>query len=260
MHHRFIMLVAGIGAAALSGTALAGATLTYTSRAGDTGMVYSIDGQRVSQDNRAGNTGMLYDASTKTITTIDHSEKTYTVITEETRQRMQEQITEARKQSMKAMEESVAHLPKSARDKILKGTQAGVSAGQSGLSKGVEVRVERTGRMDTVNGYECEIVHIAVMFSSSETCLADYAEVGMPADAAATMGKMNEGMRELGGSVMQGLGASMSAGPEIEGIAVRITTDGTTYVLSDLSTGAVDSAAFAVPDGYKQQELMAEGN
>ncbi len=260
MRHRFIMLIAGLGAAALSGTALAGTTLTYTSRSGDTGMVYSIDGPRVSQENRAGNATMLYDASTKTITTIDHGEKTYTVITEEARKRMQQQITDARKQSMEALENSVSGLPAGARDKILKGTQAGVEAGQKGLSKGMETRVERTGRIETVNGYECEVIRLGVMFSSSEICIADNAEVGMPASAATTMEKMNQGMRELGGSVMQGLGASMPGGPGLEGVAVRITSDGTTYVLSDLSTGDVDPAAFEVPDGYEKQEIMGEGS
>lgn len=260
MHHRFIMLVAGLGVTALSGTALAGTTLTYKSRDGETGMVYSIDDQRVSQESRAGNATFLYDASTKTITTIDHGEKTYTVITEEARERMQQQITDARKQSMEAMEDSVAGLPAGAREKILKGTQAGVGAGQKGLSKGMETRVERTGRMETVNGYECEVIRLGVMFSNSEICFADNAEVGMPESAASTMKRMGQGMRELSGSVMQGLGSSMPGGPDLEGVAVRITSDGTTYILDDLGTGDVDPAAFEVPDGYEKQEFMGEGS
>lgn len=260
MQHHFIMLIAGLGAAALSGSALAGTTLTYKSRDGETGMVYSIAGQKVRQEDRAGDATVLYDASTKAITMIDHGEKTYTVITEETRQQMQQQVTEARQQSMKALENSVSGLPAGAQDKILKGTQAGVEAGQKGLSKGMETRVERTGETDTVNGYECEVIRLGVMFSHSEICLADNAEVGMPANAAAAMKEMNQGMRELGGSLMRGLGASMPGGPDLEGVSVRMTGDGTTYVLSDLSTGDVDPAAFDVPDGYEKQEIMAEGH
>ncbi len=260
MRHRFIMLIAGLGTAALSCNALAGTTLTYKSRDGETGMVYSIDNGKVSQEDRAGDATMLYDASTKTITMIDHGEKTYTVVTDEARQRMQQQVSDARKQSMDALKDHVSGLPAGARDKILKGTQAGVEAGQKGLSKGMETRVERTGRVETVNGYECEVIRLGVMFSSSEVCFADNAEVGMPASAAATMKKMNQGIRELGGSIMQGLGASMPGGPDLEGVAVRITGDGTTWILSDLSTGDVDPAAFAVPDGYEKQEIMAEGN
>ncbi len=260
MRHRFIMLIAGLGTAALSGNALAGTTLTYTSRDGETGMVYSIADDKVSQENRAGSATMLYDASTKTITMIDHEEKTYTEVTEEARERMQQQITDARKQSMDALENHVSGLPTEARDKILKGTQAGVEAGQKGLSKGMETRVERTGRMETVNGYECEVIRLGVMFSRSEICFADNSEVGMPASAMATMKKMNQGMRELSGSLMQGLGATMPGGPDLEGVAVRMTGDGTTYTLSDLSTGDVNPAAFAVPDGYEKQEIMAAGN
>lgn len=260
MQHRFIMLIAGLGAAALSGGVLADTTLTYNSRDGETGMVYSIANQKVSQENRAREATMLYDASTKTITMIDHEEKTWTEVTEETRRRMQQQISDARQQSMKALEEHVSGLPAGARDKILKGTQAGVEAGQKGLSKGMETRVDRTGRMETVNGYECEVIRLGVMFSSSEICLAGNAEAGMPASAAATMEKMNESMRELGGSVLQGLGAGMPGGPGLEGVAVRITSDGTTYILSDLGTGDVDPAAFEVPDGYEKQEIMAEGD
>lgn len=260
MEHRFIMLIAGLGAAAVSGSALADATLTYKSRDGETGMVYSIAGERVSHESRDQNATMLYDVSTKAITMIDHDEKTYTVITAETRERLQQQMTDARKQSMEALKNQVSGLPKETREKILKGTQSGVEAGQQGLSKGMETRVERTGKMETVNGYECEVIRIGVMFSSSEVCIADNAEVGMPASAAATMQEMSEGVREISGSVMQGLGASMPGGPELEGVAVRITSDGTTYTLSDLSTGDVDPAAFEVPGGYEKQEVTAGSN
>ncbi|WP_067560609.1 DUF4412 domain-containing protein [Halofilum ochraceum] len=260
MQHRLITLIAGLGVAALSGTALADTTLTYKSRDGETGMVYSIVDDGVSLDNRAAEATMLYDISTKTFTMIDHGEKTYTEVTEEARQQMQQQMTDARKQSMEALKDQIAGLPKEAREKILKGTQAGIGAGQKGLSKGMETRVERTGRMETVNGYECEVVRVGVMFSSSEICLADNAAVGMPASASATMEKMNEGMRELSGSIMQGLGASMPGGPGLEGIAVRITSDGTTWHLSDLSTGNVDPAAFQVPNGYEKQDIMLQGN
>jgi len=259
MHHRFIILIAGIGAAALSGVALAGTTLTYDSNDGETGMVYSIADSKASMENRAQNATMLYDASTKTITMIDHEEKTYTVITEEARQRMQQQMTAARDQSMQLMKEQLAGLPEGAREKILKGTQAGVQAGQKGLSKGMETRVERTGRMDTVNGYECEMIRISVMTSTSFICIADNAEVGMPASAAATMKQMNEDMRAIAGSVMSGLGANMPGGPDLEGVAVRMTSDGTTYTLTDLSTGDVDPAVFEVPAGFEKQEIMTGG-
>lgn len=261
MQRGFVILIAGLGMAALSGGALAGTTLTYKSRDGQTGMVYSIADQKISHENRARDATMLYDTSTKTITMIDHGEKTYTEITEATRQRMQQQMSAAREQSMEALEGQLSDLPAEAREKILKGTQAGVEAGQKGLSRGMETRVERTGEMDTVNGYECEMIRLGVMFSSSHICLADNAEVGMPASAAAAMKKMNQGMREVSGSVMQGLGANMPGGPGLEGVAVRITSDdGTTYVLSDLSTGDVDPVAFEVPDGYEKQEIMAGGN
>lgn len=259
MHHRFIILLAGLGVATLSGGALADTTLTYSSRDGETGMVYSITDSKASMESRVQNATMLYDASTKTITMIDHDEKTYTVITEEARQQMQEQMAAARDQSMQAMKDQLAGLPEGARDKILKGTQAGVAAGQKGLSKGMETRVERTGKMDTVNGYECEMIRVSVMTSTSFICIADNAEVGMPASAAATMKKMNEDMRAIAGSVMQGLGANMPGGPDLEGVAVRMTSDGTTYTLTDLSTGDVDPAVFDVPDGFEKQEIMTGG-
>lgn len=260
MRHRFIMLIAGLGAAAVSGSALADTTLTYKSRDGATGMVYSIAGEKVSQDSRDQNATVLYDVSTKAITMIDHDEKTYSVITAETRARLQQQMTDARKQSMDALKNQVSGLPKETREKILKGTQSGVEAGQKGLSKGMETRVERTGKMETVNGYECEVIRIGVMFSSSEVCIADNAEVGMPASAAATMQEMSQGVREISGSVMQGLGASMPGGPDLEGVAVRITSDGTTYTLSELDTGDADPAAFEVPAGYEKQEIMTGSN
>lgn len=260
MQHRFIMLIAGLCTTAISGSALADTTLTYKSRDGETGMVYAIADQKVSQESRDQNATVLYDVATKTITMIDHDEKTYTVMTPETRARLQQQMTDARKQSMEALQDQVSGLPKGARDKILKGTQAGVEAGQKGLSKGMETRVERTGRMETVNGYECEVIRLGVMFSSSEVCFADNDEVGMPASAAATMQAMNQGMREISGSVIQGLGASMPGGPDLEGVAVRITSDGTTYTLSDLSTGDADPAAFEVPAGYEKQDIMTGSN
>ncbi len=105
-----------------------------------------------------------------------------------------------------------------------------------------------------------EVIRLGVMFSSSEVCFASNAEVGMPANAAATMNEMSQGVREISGSVVQGLGATMPGGPDLEGVAVRITSDGTTYTLTDLSTGDVDPAVFEVPGGYEKQEITTGSN
>jgi hypothetical protein len=259
MRHAFTLLITGLAALGLSGHALAGTTLTYKSRDGDVGAVYSVTDRKLSSDSRSENATMLYDASTETITMIDHDERTYTVVTREALERVEQQMAEARKMQNEALKDSVAGLPKDMQEKILAGTQKGIQAGQTGLSKGMETRVERTGETDTVNGYDCEVIRLGVMFSSSEICLASNDEVGMPADAAATMKEMNEAMRRLSGSFMKGLGAKLPGGPGLDGVAVRTTNGSQTYILDELRTGDIDPAVFAVPDGYEKQELMTDG-
>ena len=259
MRRKAICVVTAVGATALAGGAVAGTTLTYETPDGATGMTYSITADRLSMDSPARDSTIIYDVAADRMTTVDHGERTYTVITAETRAQMEKQISDAQRAQMQAMEDSVEHLPPEAREKILAATKSGVSAGQKGLSEGMKTRVNRTGRIETVNGYECEVIRLRVMMGSSEICLASNAEVGMPAEAAAAMKKMSQGMRQLSGSIMRGLGSTMPGGPGLEGVAVRIRSGGETYVLSDLSTGSVDASKFAVPDGYEEQELMTQG-
>lgn len=258
MRRNAISLIAVLGAAALPGGALAGTTLVYETPDGATGMTYSITEDRVSMDNPPQGSTIIYDVKADRMTMVNHDERTYTVVTAEAREKMEKQLSDARSAQMKAMEESVSHLPPETREKILEGTKSGISAGQKGLSEGMKTRVDRTGETDTVNGFDCEVVRMRVMMSSSEICLASHSEVGMPADAAASMKRMAEGMRKLGGSVMKGLGSSMPGGPGLEGVAVRIRNSDNTHVLSDVSTGSVDAGKFAVPDDYEEQEIMTQ--
>lgn len=246
------LLLYGIATAAMADT-----TLHYTAADGSGERVYEFKGDRMRVNNDDQNTTMIYDRSADAMTLIDHDDRSYAVVTAETRKQVRQSMSDAQQQAMQDMRERLSKLPADQRKAIMDSMKKGLHAGGTGLSKAMEVHVEKTGETATVNGYHCEIIVTRVANSRTRACVASNEEVGMPANVSATMAALSESVRKLSGGLLQGLGASLPTAPEMGGTAVRTrSNDETTYTLSELGTEPVPASAFQVPDGYEKQEMQ----
>ncbi|MFL5578775.1 MAG: DUF4412 domain-containing protein [Gemmatimonadaceae bacterium] len=123
-----------------------------------------------------------------------------------------------------------------------------------------ESQVVRTGRTDTIAGFQCEHVTITTERGAADACVTR--QLGaVPAMGAG----MRRGMGGPGGGAGAGAGArggamggwraALDAQPDL-GFPLRVETDGrTVWEVTKVERRTLDPALFAVPAGYQQMQM-----
>lgn len=228
---------------------LADTTLTYTDKANKATMRYYIAAGQVRLEDTEDNSIILYQADTDTLTVINTDDREYSVLDPAARQQLKKKMSDA----MAEMKAKLADMPPEARQ-MMQGMMGG-------LMNAVKPSIQKTGKQQTVGGYDCRIVNIMMGPKvSSELCIASADEVGISEVDYQAMQKMGTSLQQMAEAVLQGLGADFSVLGELGGVAVSIRDDDGQTLLTSVSDSAIPAAKFTVPAGYTRKSLDDEFN
>ncbi len=190
---------------------------------------------------------VLYDAATKTLTVLNHGDKTYMKLDKAAVQGVSEQM----KAAMKQMEAQMANMPPEQREMIMK-RMPGFAAQEE---KPV-FSAEKAGGSDKVNGIKCRNMRLLKDGQPyTDACVADADAMDIPEADFETLAAMFESMQEMASQFSGGRGALPLR--EIGGMPVRsvnVETGEVSEVVS-VSDDSLDGALFEVPAGYRLQEM-----
>src|SRR5690606_35265304 len=190
---------------------------------------------------------MLYQADTDTLVIIDTDEREYTVLDPAARQQLKKKMSAA----MADMKAKLAEMPPEAQQ-MMQGLMGG-------LMNAAKPSIQKTGKQQTVGGYDCRIVNIMMGAKvSSELCIASADEVKIPEADYQAMQNMGAGLQQMAEAILQGFGADFSVLGELGGVAVSIRDDDGRALLTSVSDSAIPAATFEVPAGYTRKSLDDE--
>lgn len=248
------------GAVLLSTGAGADTTITNTSNFGGEASrdsIYIKDG-KMRVESGMDESYMIFDSSARTITAVEPSQRSYTVMTEDDLRSM----GDAMKQAMRQMEQQLANLPPEQREQMrrMMEQQMGAMLGNAG-KPAAKPEVVRTGQQKTVAGHQCEVVRILLEGAEKgNACMAEYDGLGIPQSDRATIRAMMDfslALMEQFGDMMPAHMQAMAA----EGYPVeyesRVGGTPITGSLESIETGALSGDLFSVPAGFSRQEMPA---
>ena len=195
---------------------------------------------------------VIFDAATGNMTQIDHRGKKFMVISKE---EMQAGISKA-SEMMKQMEQQLASLPKEQREMMMQQMKQMPGMPQMGERKAPDVKVEFTGKSQTIAGIDCKMVKITESGEPEGTaCIAKTKDLGMSDADFETLASMFDTMREL--ASMGGNGGSVPDMRELKGYPISYSNpgDGSVSKLISASGDELDAALFEVPASYKRQSM-----
>ncbi len=208
---------------------------------------------------------LIYRGDRNEMLVADNERLEYYVIDEQTMNQMAAQMKDA----MQQMDEMMKTLPPEQRamaEQMMKQQMPGLQPAPDAPSK-----LQKTGKSDTINGYECEYYEILRDGRKiREICVAKWGDIdgGEEAvDAMMGMGKFFESMHdafaEASGTDFMGKQQEMFAHMrQLGGFPVYSkdyddsgTLEGESTLKSS-SSKAIDAAMFEPPEGYRRQEMM----
>lgn len=232
-------------------------------------VVISVEGEALRMDTNGAGMGdsgsMVFSGGANEMTAIDHQRKEYFVIDEAALQSMAGQMGSM----MQQMQAALADLPPEQRamaEQMMKQRMGGMAAA---MDEKPAPEINRTGRSETVNGYDCEVFEVSEAGQvSNELCVADWDEIeggrefaGGMKRMAAFFEQMRETFAEAGANFMAGSDNVLEYLEEMDGFPVRARTydggslvDETTIVSSE--SKSLDGAVFAPPADYRQQRMQ----
>lgn len=229
---------------------LADTTLEYAG-SGQAPRIIAVAGGKVMMSADAQN-DVLYDASSRTLTMVNHANKTYTRMDEA---RMK-QLAAVAKNAMQNIDALMANLPAEQRAQL----QGMMPSGGSGIP---QVSVQNTGRKDTVNGKSCEVWETRMNNAvESEMCVAGQDAVSVSGADMATLRQLFQATSQIAAQAgMSDAGAEWQA---LDGkIPLRIVEmaggQRHVYTLKQASSDKVPASRFAVPNGYREQAMALPG-
>lgn len=222
---------------------------------GETQTVITIKDGQARMENVDDTGYTLFDASAATLTTVDPEERTFTVMDEASMQALSSEVDSA----MSQMRAELEKMPPEQRAMMKKMMGGMADFGKSML----ETSVKRTGNTMNKGGYECEQVFFSVgSVASTELCVVDAGELGMPDEDQATMNTMYAQMKAMAEKMASTFGVDMA--PDMEalgGIPVYTRGDDEDFgeVIKDITHDGIDAALFTIPDGYREEKMDVEG-
>lgn len=262
-----------IAASALSVTTLhAGYVYDLTEKEFDNGEVAEtssseilVDGSKIKVTGYSGGSSeVIFDAKEKEMLIVDHDQKSYTRLDQETIEAMAGQISDA----MAKMEEQMANMPPAQRkmmEKMMKGRMP------QAAEKEPEPTLQRTGETKEVAGYEAEKVELTSPNGKvRELWVAPWSELegseGV-AEAFQGMSQLFDGVIEaFSQGPMAGLGQRLQSAwleevYSLDGFPVMVRELGESgellkeTLLADIEQRDIPASAFDAPKGYKRQKI-----
>jgi hypothetical protein len=222
---------------------------------GGAAMQSILIGQGKIRSDADADTNVVFDTVAGTMVVIDHDRREFTRIGKAEL----EQMGETMNQAMRQMEQALANVPPEMRAQM-QGMIGGAIPGMGGQAM---VKVEDTGRSDTVAGHACRIYRTQIQgIVATESCMGDAAALDeLPPGDRATLESAMAMTREMVESLSSGpLGQFAEMAPFKDGMfPLRITEiEGgvrSTSEYAGIDTGALPADAFAIPAGFKEQKL-----
>lgn len=215
------------------------------------------DKMMMSAKDLKGDQSMIFDRAKGTFTMIDHSKKSYMVITKDEMQKMKSQIEEAQKQ-LEAQMESMTDEQKAQMKELM--------AKQTSMMGTVETVYTATGESKEVNGWTCKgYKGTKSEKHTKDVWAADLSTLGLTEADVQIMHDFADfisAMSSMTGD--KGFWVSSKAANGYEGVPIKIERyEGgkvkSTSTITSVKKGAIPAGTFDIPTGYKKQSMPMSG-
>jgi hypothetical protein len=200
----------------------------------------------------AGKISMLLDADSGKMIMLVHDKHQYMDMAK---------MAQMASAAMAQMNASLANLPPEQRAMVEQRMHGAMGAAGAHM----DIKITPTGATDRVGNWSCQVYRTDVGDTHVEdSCLADVADAGISAADRATIRRAFERLKEMSEKMSAGMFKSpLNQLPEGK-FPVKIThfDDGNkskTVVLTNVTSGGVNAADFAIPAGYTEQEPQMHG-
>lgn len=247
-------------AACLSSVVLADVTVTTVSdKDGKPWSVVYIAGGKIRTENLRGTDPnyMLWQEGAQQMTVVLPAKKTYMVMDQAQVQAQMAQVNE----QMKQMEAQLAAMPPEQRE-MMKKMMPNMGTGKPLM----DMKVTKTGKSDNKGGYACQLVDITITGvpmagpMGQEHCVVTGANLGIAEQDIKTV----KAMADFAKSMMKDMGQVVGGMPDVFEMGgwpvwTKDKRTGDAWTLKTIDKGGVSAALFAVPAGYKKQEMPTMG-
>lgn len=215
-------------------------------------------GEMLAMENTDGQTTMIFRGDRMLV--IDHRERSYTEIDEQTMEEIGAQLNDA----MKQMKERLESLPPAQREMMERMMKGRMPAGMN--MEPIDIRVE-PGEKQSVGDYSCRMYSIYLNDDKSqELCAAPLSEVGAASEAWEAFQAMAHFSRKMMESFTQGPFAQMvNSNPfamleEIDGLPIltRSYVNGKATEekrLLSITSQSLDDEVFLPPQDYRKKSI-----
>lgn len=243
-----------------SSAVFADAALTYDNQGmGDgSSKIYLKDGKMRTGSESDGNY-VIFDAASQSFTAVDVGKKQYSVITEETMEKLGNVMNEA----MSQMEAQLAQMPEGQREQMRKMMSSMMGNAMPETKSVPKLSIRQTGEKGQSKLGGCKWVQVLKDDQlDSEACLAGAKSLGVDEADLEVFAAMQAFVQTLA-SHFPMIDQDMMDFSGWDGKSLPVLTrraNGQQEMeLLDLSTDDLDPDFFAVPAGFKKQKIMPEG-
>ena len=232
----------------------AGTVMEYvTTNSGRTHTVMKVSEGRVMVAEQGPTESMLYTEQGDRMFIINHRQRQYSMLDEETMKRLSGKVNDA----MSQLDEQLANMPPAQREQMKK-----MMGGMKDMGKKMmEPEITRTGRKGEYGGIACEFVTMRIPnVMNSELCVAETADLDIPADDMQTLESMNAHLQNISDIMSESLGMNIPFN-QVGGIPVFIRDDDTPSgrVLQVNPDASIPGSEMEIPDGYREVPLEGTG-
>ncbi len=235
--------------------ALADARINYRSTEGGGAQMEGVLIGHGSVRSDSGDTSVIFEADSGTMIILDHGQRQFTRLGRAEIEQMSATLGAA----MRQMEQAMANVPPEMREQM-RGMMGGAVPGMGGEPM---VKVEDTGRRDTVAGHSCTIYRTRMSGQVvNEQCMGDAAVLdGLPAADRATLDRAMAMTTRMMEELSSGpLAQFADLSPFKAGMVPLRVTDleggrRSTSEFAGIDTASLDAGLFAIPSGYREQKL-----
>ncbi len=238
-------------------------TLKYSSEASSEPNTVMVSGDKVRTEstNPRGKNMSIYDNKKKTLTLIDHQQKSYVVMDNDAIDKQAHRIHEMQKKALAEMQQQLQKMSPEQRQLM---EQKMVTMGIAGIQSNqgsARFSTNRTNRSETVNGIRCEVYEsFQNKEKIGEACIAGPNALRISSSDYQTLQGLFTFLRSMTKRFASGgtpsAGTEMSMFDNVEGLPVKMAnTQGDTMILEDITNQALPTDLFNVPSGYKLADM-----
>ena len=235
--------------ASLTTTAIADTTLTFTNKKDDVALKMQFTNNMMRATSVGDNsTYMIYDANNTTFTTFMTEKKQYFVMDKDTIEKLGD--IGAMMDAM--LEKQLSQMPESQRA-MMRGMLEGALKAQ--MPKEMpKPEYNFTGKSDSYNGFDCEIVIKKIKREKTEFCVTKYSNLGMQDNEFSVITSFQQTVSKLAQKYGQDSSMDFSSLGEYVPVYYK-QSKRDTGTLSKVNHKSLDPSIFAIPEGYSKMDL-----